>query len=272
MYTNTIRSVTIGSFDGIHLAHQALIAQAEAVVAIERGGGYLTPGYKRAAYLDKPLFFYLFDTIKDLGAADFVAMLRKHFPHLEKIVVGYDFHFGRNKEGDAERLRYLFDKEVVVVPEILLDGISVHSRVIGAMIEKGDIVTANRLLGRAYRIEGRAVKGQGLGKKALVPTINLRTEGYRLPKEGVYATRTYIDGYAYDSVTFTGHRVTTDGSFAVETHLLERDCDVTEHTKIGVQWHRFVRENRKFDTLDALKEQIEADIVRTKEILACVGS
>ncbi len=272
MYTNTIRSITIGSFDGIHLAHQALIAQAEAVVAIERGGGYLTPGYKRADYLKKPLFLYLFEHIRMLSAEAFVAKLRTDFPRLEKIVVGYDFRFGRNKEGDTATLQRYFDKEVVVVPEIVHEGMSVHSRTIGALIEKGDIATANRLLGRTYRVEGRLVAGQGLGKKALVPTINLRTEGYRLPKEGVYATRTSIDGHVYDSVTFTGHRVTTDGSFALETHILDETCEVAPHTKVAIAWYRFVRENRKFDTLEALKKRIEADIAETKEILSCVGS
>ncbi len=264
MYTNTIRSVTIGSFDGIHLAHQALIDKAEAVVVIERFTGYLTPGFRRCDHINKPCFFYDFEKIRRLSPQTFLEKLQENFPALEKIVIGFDFTFGKHKAADAAWLQAHFEGEVTVVPEISLDGIAVHSRTIKELLQAGDIEGAHRLLGRRYRIYGRIVTGQGLGGRALVPTLNLQTEGYQLPREGVYATRTYIDGVWYASVSFIGHRVTTDGSFAVETHLIDTQIDGAVTGQIGIEFIAFLRENKKFETIEALKAQIERDIIEAK--------
>lgn len=263
---NRIGSITIGSFDGLHLAHQELIALAETVAVIERNSGYLTPGYKRTHYTDKPCAFYHFDKIKSFTPKEFIAKLQKDFPQLQKIVVGYDFHFGKGKEGNAQTLRGLFDGEVVIVDEVSLGGVPVHSRTIKASLREGNIDLANRLLGRNYTIDGVVVKGQGLGRKELVPTLNLKTDHYQLPLEGVYATKTKIGKEWYYSVSFLGHRVTTDGSYAVETHVLERDIGEVTGT-VQIEFVALVRENMKFDSLDALREQIAIDIENTREIL-----
>jgi len=266
-YNNCIRSIAIGSFDGIHIAHQKLISQAEAVVVIERNGGYLTPGWKRSLYVEKPCFFYHFDKIRSLSPEAFIAMLQEDFPKLEKIVVGYDFAFGKEKAGNAAMLQKLFGANVHIVDEVVFEGISVHSRTIRQYLEAGDIEMANRLLGRTYRIDGSVVSGQGLGGKALVPTVNLKVIQYALPKEGVYATRTFIEGVWRESVSFLGHRVTTDGSFAVETHILDGSVDVQSGSEVWLAFHAFIRENRKFDTLEVLKEQISEDIANAKKSL-----
>ncbi len=264
---NTIRSIAIGSFDGMHVAHQKVIETVDAIVIIERNGGYLTPGYKRSLYTDKICCFYFFDTISSLTPEAFVAKLKEDFPHLERIVVGYDFAFGQEKAGNAETLAELFDKEVVVVEEICIDGIPVHSRTIKAYLREGNIEMANRLLGRHYTIEGYVIQGQGLGKKALVPTVNLRVEHYQLPLEGVYATRTKVGEVWFDSVSFLGHRITTDGTFAVESHILDRDLGETEG-ELQLEFRAFIRENRRFDSLEELKMQIEADLQKAKKLLA----
>jgi len=265
-YSNPIKSIAIGSFDGMHLAHQALIARAEAVAVIERGGGYLTPGYKRTMFTDRPCYFYLFEKIRDLTPEDFVALLREDFPSLEKIVVGYDFAFGRGKAADASMLRRLFEGEVEIVDEVKIEGISVHSRTIKAFLKEGNIAKANLLLGRSYRIEGSVIRGQGLGATSLVPTLNLKVASYQLPAEGVYVTRTYIGGECYDSVSFIGHRVSTDGSFAVETHLIDEEIE-TPRGSVGISFVERLRPNQKFDSLDALKAQIQKDIANAKKSL-----
>jgi len=264
--SNTIRSIAIGSFDGMHIAHQKLVEIVDAIVIIERNTGYLTPGYKRALYTDKMCCFYFFDVIRSLNPETFVAKLKEDFPLLERIVVGYDFAFGQNKAGNAETLAMLFDKEVVVIDEISIEGISVHSRTIKAYLRAGNIEMANRLLGRYYNIEGYVIPGQGLGKKALVPTLNLKVEHYQLPLEGVYATRTKIGTEWFASVSFLGHRVTTDGTFAVESHILEKELGETEG-ELQLEFRGFIRENRKFDSLAQLKEQIEMDIESAKQFL-----
>jgi len=264
-YNNQIKSITIGSFDGIHLAHQALIDKAEAVVVIERNGGYLTPGYKRSFYVDKPMFFYHFDKIRAMSPEAFVSKIEEDFPALEKIVVGYDFSFGRRKAGDTQSLSVLFNEAVEVISEISLDGEPVHSRTIKAHLKEGNIARVNAMLGRAHQIDGRVIRGQGLGKKALVPTLNLQVRDYQLPQEGVYATRTKIEGVWCQSVSFIGHRVSTDGSFAVETHILDRQIE-TPPDKVWLEFQAFIRPNKKFESIEALKRQIEEDIECAKGV------
>ena len=263
---NTIKSIAIGSFDGLHIAHQKLIEEAEAIVIIERNGGYLTPGYRRSLYTPKLCCFYHFDKIKSLSPQEFVQKLNENFPKLEKIVVGYDFAFGKEKAGDAAHLDELFEAEVCIVKEVSYEGISVHSRTIKKYLKEGNIEMANCLLGRKYRIDGEVVRGQGLGKRELVATLNLLVYSYQLPKEGVYATRTKIENRWYNSVSFLGHRVTTDGSFAVETHILDEDVGVV-HGEVWLEFIAFIRENKKFNGLEQLKKQIEDDILKAKEIL-----
>lgn len=125
---------------------------------------------------------------------------------------------------------------------------------------------ANRLLGREYAIDGEVIAGQGLGSKELVPTLNLRVAGYQLPAEGVYASRTLVEGQWMESVTFLGHRVTTDGSFAVETHVLDRNIGIVTG-RVFVAFVAPIRANRTFASLKALREQITEDIAIARGIL-----
>ena len=263
---NSIKSIAIGSFDGIHLGHKALIDQVEALVIIERNGGYLTPGYRRSFCVEQACFFYHLEQIKSLTAKEFVAKLKEDFPKLETIVVGYDFEFGYRKEGNTTLLKELFEGEVLVVKEVKFADISVHSRTIKASILEGNIELVNQLLDRSYVIYGNIISGQGLGKKELVPTLNLNIYDYALPKKGVYATRTKIDNEWLESVSFLGHRITTDGSYAIETHILNRDIGVVRGT-IWLEFVDFIRSNRKFDGLEALKYQIKEDIEVANRLL-----
>ena len=261
--TNKIKSITIGSFDGIHLGHQVLIGKAQAVVIIERNGGYLTPGYRRSNYIKKPCFFYHFEKIYKISAKAFVEKLCIDFPNLETIVVGYDFEFGHKKEGNAALLNELFQGEVIVIDEVKVDNISVHSRTIKSYLKDGNLLLVNRLLGRSFSIDGEVVLGQGLGKKELVPTINLNVYDYELPKDGVYITRTKIEDEWLESISFIGIRQTTDNSFAVETYVLERVLGEV-NGKVTLEFLEFVRENKKFNSLKALKTQINLDITYAK--------
>ena len=265
-YRNKIKSIAIGSFDGIHIAHQQLIEKVDALVIIERNGGYLTPGYKRANFTSKMCCFYHFEVIKDLTPECFVSNLKSDFPKLEKIVVGYDFAFGKDKTGTAKTLSKLFDGRVEIVPEISIEGIPVHSRTIKRYLCEGKIDIANRLLGRKYCIEGRIISGQGLGKKNLVPTLNFNIKEYQLPLEGVYATRVYIEDEWLPSVSFIGHRVSTDSTFAVESHVLDKDIGFIVGI-VKMEFIGFIRKNKKFDSFTALKCQILNDIQIAKSIV-----
>ncbi len=262
---NDIKAIAIGSFDGLHIAHKTLIDKVDALVIIERNSGYLTPGYKRSLHTSKICCFYHFDKVKSLEPEAFVNKLKEDFPSLEKIVVGYDFHFGKGKAGNAEMLQALCDREVFVVNEVSIEGIPVHSRTIKAYLREGNIEMANKLLGRRYCIDGDVITGQGLGKKELVPTLNLHVDHYQLPLEGVYATRTKIGEEWLTSVSFLGHRVTTDGSYAVETHVLDKDIGEV-NGQVVLEFVTFIRENQKFDGLEGLKKQIRDDIDMARNV------
>ena len=259
---NPVTSVAIGNFDGMHLGHRALFERLDGqggVVVVEHYRATLTPGLYRAKFCEKPLFFYDFERIRGLDADAFVALLRAHFPNLARIVVGEDFRFGAGRGGDADTLRRLFVGEVVVVPEVHWRDMPVHSRHIRDEVREGSLERANGMLGHPYETWGEVVTGQGLGARSLVPTLNLDTGRFLLPRPGVYRTETCLEGACHTSVTFVGHRHTTDGRFAVESHVIGRH--IASHPgEVSVRWLGFLRENRKFETLEALKRQIEKDI------------
>ena len=259
-----IKSIAIGSFDGIHIAHQELIKRADGVLVIERGSATLTPGWKRSLYTNKPTFFYLLENIKSLTPKEFIKKISCDFPKLEKIIVGYDFVFGKDKKGSIETLKQEFKGKIEVVEEVKIDNISVHSRVIREYIKDNKIDIANKMLNRYYRIDGEHIKGLGLGTKVLVPTINLKVKQYTLPN-GVFAVNAYIEGRVYKAIAFVGHRKSIDNSFTVEVHILE-DFNIEIKNSVWIEFIKFIRETKKFNSLKELKEQILKDIRIAKQL------
>jgi len=264
---NTITSIALGGFDGMHIAHQKLfenLGKNGGIVSIESGYSSLTPKNYRQEYTSYPVYYYFLDNIKHLNGEEFISLLKKEFSLLEKIIVGFDFCFGKNRKNSIPELKSSFNGDVVVISEVKFDNISVHSRIIRNYIKQGNMQVANKLLGREYKIFGLQIKGQGLGSKRFVPTINLIVEKFTLPKEGVYATKTIINEIEYNSVTFLGHRSTTDNTYAIETHILSKEIKNT-YKNIQIKFFIKLRENKKFDSFKQLKEQIKLDIKKTKE-------
>lgn len=260
---NDFTAIAIGGFDGMHLGHQQLFAQLGdegCIVVIETGYANLTPKDERENFSSYPIEYFELEDIRHLDGEEFVGLLKEKFPKLKKIVVGYDFHFGKNRKYSFSDLNSLFDGEVKVVDEVCLRDDSIHSHKIRAKIQIGDIKGANGFLGHNYTIRGLHVRGQGIGKKELVATINIESSGFLTPKEGVYVTLTCIDNeeHYHPSVSFVGHRVTTDGSFAIESHIL--DGEVRCEEKASISFVSFIRDNAKFDSLDELKKAIKSDI------------
>lgn len=251
----------------MHLAHQELFKKLDkngAIVVISTQYANLSPEVNRAEHTPFPLFYYPLDEIRHLDAKEFIELLKEEFPKLDTIIVGYDFHFGAKAAYDIDDLKELFQGKVTVVDEYTIDDIAIHSRVIRTLLNKGEIPKANRFLGYKYRIKGRSIKGQGLGAKQFVPTINLDVEDFLVPQEGIYITQTIISHITYNSVSFIGHRVTTDGKFAIETHILEK-YDATQATnQVVLVFYEKLRDNKKFEQYEALKKQIIEDINKTK--------
>lgn len=257
-----IKAIAIGGFDGMHLAHQELfrnLGNTGAIVCIETGYANLTPNKYRQEYTNYPIYYYVLENIKKLDGKEFIKLLKEEFINLEKIVVGFDFGFGKNRAYDSNSLKELFLKEVVVVNEIKIDETAIHSRTIREFIKDGNIEKANQFLGKNYKVYANSVKGQGLGKKEFVPTINLELEDFLLPNDGVYITKTTILDKTYPSVSFIGNRKTTDDKFAFETHILNEDIDL-QSSKISVEFLKKIRGNKKFDSFLELKNEILNDI------------
>jgi len=245
----------IGGFDGMHIGHQAIISRSDIVVVIEKGSN-LTPGKDRCEYTDLPCVFFDLKEIKDLSPSSFISLLKDM--NITKTVIGEDFRFGKNRSGDAELLKKHF--EVETVPEVKINGIGVHSRVIREYIKNGKIKQANTFLGHTYKIKGRQIKGQGLGSKELVPTINLQLiKSYIIPKSGVYITKTA----SLPSVTFVGVR-SSDNVFSIETHILTNGFEIQEEI-INVEFLVYLRENKKFNDLKELKKQIKEDLKKASD-------
>jgi riboflavin kinase/FMN adenylyltransferase len=263
-------AIAIGGFDGMHNGHQKLFSELGndgCIVVIETGYANLTPKKEREKFSTYPIFYLELDEIRHLDGNEFIIFLKEKFPKLQKIVVGYDFHFGKNRKYSFKDLSNMFDGEVKIIEEVTLNNDSIHSNKIRQKISIGDIKGANAFLGHNYTIYGNIVRGQGIGKKELVATINIETKEFLTPREGVYVTLTRIDDeeHYHPSVSFVGHRVTTDGSFAIESHIL--DGEVTCDKTASISFISFIRDNKKFDSLVELKEAIKNDIFLAKNEL-----
>jgi riboflavin kinase/FMN adenylyltransferase len=259
---SSITSIAIGGFDGMHLAHQELFSRLDtngSILVIETGYANLTPENHREKYANFPFYYYSLENIKHLSPKEFVELLKEEYPKLSKIIIGFDFKFGSNASGSIGDLKSLFDGEIEIVDEFFYEDIAVHSRVIRELLLCGDIKKANQLLGRNYEIYGHHIDGQGLGKKQFVPTINVRCNDFLTPKEGIYSSFTIVDNVKYLSVTFIGNRLSTDGHFAIETHLINKTLNEI-HSPIIIEFTDKIRDNKKYDDLVELKKQILLDI------------
>lgn len=262
---DTITSIAIGGFDGMHLAHQQLFKNLDehgGILVIQTTYANISPFRHREKHTNYPIYFYPLANIKHLNGEQFIQLINEEFPNLQKIVVGYDFHFGHKAAYNTKDLQQLFKGDVEIIDEFKVENVAVHSRVIREYLRDGDIEFASKLLGYNYTLSGLVVAGQGLGKKEFVPTINLDVSDFLIPQEGIYITRTILNNISYESVSFIGHRVTTDGKFAVETHILDKKFNESQETpkNIEIEFITKIRENKKFESFEELKQQIQNDI------------
>lgn len=283
---HNITSLAIGKFDGMHLAHSALLKRLDsqgALLCIETSESCaLTPKHTKERYTKYPIFYLPLNKIKNLSGAEFARFITQHFTNLKKLVVGYDFRFGKDRAFGASDLEFLLPQlEIVVVEEFCVNEIGVHSSLIKEFIATGNFKMANALLGRAYSILGTSVQGQNLGSKELFATINIQCDGYFLPENGVYATLSKIScdgvqdsndllapfaGKNLKSVSFIGNRLSTDRAFSVETHILDVFIPALP-PMLEISFIQKLRDNRHFQNLSELKSQISADIAQAKNLL-----
>jgi riboflavin kinase/FMN adenylyltransferase len=292
--------VTIGNFDGIHLGHLKILngvlerARAADLMATvltfyphpsrvlrpEAAPALLTPLKQRlsgfeAAGLDAALVLRFDAELAKVSAEDFVQRYLVETLRARAVMVGGNFKFGHRQLGDVNLLEELGKRwgfQVHVVPPVVIDGVVVSSSAVREALREGRVDEAARLLGRPFALEGEIQPGTGQGRKLVVPTLNLATEQECLPKNGVYATQTVVQGKTYQSATNIGVRPTFNGTrLAIESHLFNFAENLTSGL-MEVCLHARLRDEQKFTSPEALKVQVLKDIERAKEYFRTKGT
>ena len=295
-------ALTVGNFDGVHLGHQHILGRVAAiarehgwkpaaltfephparVVAPARAPKLLTTLDQRCELLhqhgiEQILILPFTHDIAKLTPEEFVSQILVDKLRTRAVLVGENFRFGNRAAGDISTLQKLGEKYGFCSE--ILSAITIRKRIVSSTeirrrIEAGDVSTACRMLGRPHALEGRVVPGHGVGAKQTVPTLNLDTEAEVLPERGVYITRTHDlnNERAWPSITNIGYRPTFGGDdqLSIETFLLA-PLEGVSPDEIRVEFLRRVRDERKFESADALKAQILRDVRRAQAYFRRLG-
>ncbi|MCL2633823.1 MAG: riboflavin biosynthesis protein RibF [Oscillospiraceae bacterium] len=278
----TKTSVALGMFDGLHLGHAEVIKTALSVPDFsltpavftfnslpKAAESIMTAGMKFALLKSmgiKSICAPEFETVSSLSAEEFVDEILVDRMNAGRVTCGWNFKFAKGAKADTDDLKRICAErgiEVVVIPPIIIDGHPVNSTLIRELIRHGDIKTANLMLGRELMYELPVVEGGKLARRLGAPTINQNIPAECIiPKFGVYKSRVTYDVINYIAVTNIGVKPTVGGGISkpiMETHIPGFNTEVYGHT-VKVKLLNFIREEKKFDSLDALKEQIQIDI------------
>jgi riboflavin kinase/FMN adenylyltransferase len=293
--------ITIGNFDGVHAGHRQLLRRLvelgrehhlkpvvltfdphpTRVVAPHRAPRLLTTIEERVALIraqgveDVVVLPFTAETAQ-LSPEEFVERIVVGQLHAKIVMVGDNFRFGHKQAGDIKTLTELgvrFGFQTHVVDAVHRRGRVVSSSEIRRLIEEGNVAMAGRLLERPYDLSGDVVSGHGIGSKQTVPTLNLSTPCEVIPATGVYITRTrdLETGDRWDSITNVGTRPTFDGdSLSIETFLLSSFDGLTPG-RISVEFLHRLRAERKFESPEALKQQIFHDVGRAQTFFRRLG-
>ena len=297
-FTDTKKSiVTIGTFDGVHIGHQKIIEQLVNTAKKNNCNSVLLTFFphprmvlqkdnsiklintidERIEILQKTGLDYLiihpFDKeFSRLTAFDFVRDILVNHLHTSHLVVGYDHRFGRNREGDFEQLEEygaMYDFDVHEIPAQDINAISVSSTKVRKALSDGEMQKVKKYLGHYFSLSGIVVKGERLGNTIGYPTANLEIkESYKLvPKKGAYLVRSIIDNTEVYGMMNIGVRPTVHGAHqTIETYFFNFQGDLYEkHLKIELL--EFLREEQKFESVDALKKQLALDKKKSLELL-----
>ena len=287
--------LAIGVFDGVHRGHQAVISTSadharatsgtpvvvtfdphpEKVLRPVAAPHLLTATEHKIALIRalgvEHLLIISFD--KQFAATepeDFVEKLVAHSKPLREICVGHEWSFGKNRRGNLDLLKRLGAKsnfDVVGIPPVKINGAVVSSTAIREAIEKGDLTKAAEMLGREYTILGTVTRGDNLGKKIGFPTANLSAHSEQFPPNGVYAAEARIEGELRRGVINLGVRPTVSSGKServLEIYLFDFDRDIYGRD-VEVRFSKFLRPEKKFETLDALVQQIRQDVKEARE-------
>ena len=294
----TRAAVTSGTFDGVHLGHQKILARLREIAQTEGGESVVltfwphprtvvandSPNLKLLSTLDEKIELLRQNGVNhllvvpftrefsELSSEEYVQQILVDKLGTKKLVIGYDHRFGRNREGGFDYLqahapRFGFEIEEISRQEI--EHLTISSTKIRQALEIGNLLVANELLGRNYTFTGLVAKGRQLGRTLGFPTANVQiSETFKLiPADGVYAVRAHVRGNTYGGVMNIGLRPTVSGvGRTQEVHLFDFNEDIYGET-LTVELVGFVRAEQKFDGLEALKAQIDLDCERAEAML-----
>ncbi|MCK5814487.1 MAG: bifunctional riboflavin kinase/FAD synthetase [Flavobacteriaceae bacterium] len=281
--------VTIGTFDGVHIGHQKIIEQLRTASAKKNETSVLLTFFphprmvlqkgsdikmintinERANLLEKQgldeLIIHPFDKeFSKLSAFEFVRDVLVNKLNISKLIIGYDHHFGKNREGDFEQLQEygdMFGFELEEIPAQNLNDVAVSSTKTRNALNDGKIEIANSYLGYNFSLNGVVIDGEKVGATLGFPTANLFIEEtYKLiPKKGVYVVKSIIDQKEYFGMMNIGNRPTLNGVHqSIEVNFFDLDLDLYNR-KIDVELLTYLRSEEKFDSLDSLKNQLNID-------------
>jgi riboflavin kinase/FMN adenylyltransferase len=282
----------LGVFDGVHLGHQALLKACRELardlgcqtgvvtflshpdtLVLGRTPGLINTIEDRVRLLktfgmDWVVALPFDRALRAMPWLDFLRMLELE-RNAAGFVCGADFRFGHKGIGTAELLRSFCQSRGLpcsIVPEQTLDGIRVSSTHIRTLLEAGDMEAAAAFLGHPHILTGMVVPGQHLGRKLGTPTANLRIPaGTICPRFGVYACRALVEKENYAAVTNVGTRPTVDGvDVTVEPWLLDFTGDLYSR-EVTLEFHKFLRPEQKFESLDALRSEIRRNALQTRK-------
>jgi len=285
--------VTIGNFDGVHLGHQKILrsaierARQENLMAsvltfFPHTARVLRPNdapsllqtidQRLAAFdatgIDAALVLRFDEELAQVTAEAFVKRFLVDTMRARAVFVGPNFRFGHRHVGDVRLLKSLGSElgfEVEVVTGVTVDGVLVSSSAIRQAIREGQVDSARKMLGRPYSLSGEIRPATGQGRKLTAPTLNLSTSQELLPRNGVYATETVLGAGSYHSATNVGTRPTFDGNTtSVESHLFDFSENLTGG-EMEVRFWKRMRDEHRFSSPDALREQIQKDLKQVQD-------
>jgi len=293
--------VTSGTFDGVHIGHQKILHRLKEIASKYSGETVVItfwPHPQMVLHPEKDTL-KLLNTFEEkaelikgegiqhllripftkefsqLSSIDFIQKILVDTIGTKKLVIGYDHRFGHNREGSFEQLKinaptYGFDVEEI--PRQDVDHIGVSSSKIRTALEGGDITTATHFLGKPYSLTGRVVKGDQIGRQLGYPTANIEVDSrYKLiPFDGIYAVTVQYEHRLYKGMLYIGSRPTVNGTKRViEVNIFDFGKDIYGET-LTINFHQYIRGDKKLDGLDALKHQLSLDKIESQKILQVV--
>jgi riboflavin kinase/FMN adenylyltransferase len=280
--------VTLGNFDGVHLGHQRIFERLKNEAAKIRGEPLvvtfephplkilsprqcpplITPFRKKMLLIeemgiDKVICIEFSLAFAEISPLEFVRDFLAEKINTKKVIIGYNYHFGKGKSGDAETLKKIckrFNIEVHVMEALIVDHIIVSSSKIRELIQEGNVEKASKLLGRNYPIIGKVIEGARRGNTLGFPTANLEISEELYPKTGVYAVEVLWKSQVFKGLANVGYNPTFHSkTFSVEVHILSFNQEIYGD-EIQVNFKRRIRDEIRFDSPSHLIDQIRKDI------------